>query len=324
MMNLASDCKLVSLIPGWDSARNLRINSGVNIERRTLWEQASSACLPICDVCGVFTPKEDWRSLTTEELSALIGVTDSGDLASTVQLFEIGDELRRAGLLCTEAYLQSPSAEDKQKGFVPISETAARGFFDSFNDWVTENIYALSEEHSHQIVIAARLPGHLSSTGWGGLHVDIWGPSIQTQMLPGYMGSRLVVNLGDEKRQFIFTNVRLASMVRRHMEIFEAEHIKPLKDKLISGELSQRFIGDAFLEMYPDYPVISVILEPGQGYSAPTTSCLHDGYLTGMHGPDVALRTAHSGHPNDEASWSAPTYVHSWRERCFSSLRTTA
>jgi len=83
-------------------------------------------------------------------------------------------------------------------------------------------------------------------------------------------------------------------------------------------------VGDAFMEMYPDYPVISVTLKPGWGYFAPTTSVLHDGYLGEMKliTPDVTLRT---GHPKAEMRkgqepWIAPTYLSAWRQACLQQI----
>ncbi len=324
MVKLEADCKLISLIPSWDAARSLRINSGVRIARRTRWEKAALSDFAFGQDSGAYPPKDDWRLLTHDETSELIGITDGDNLAATVQLFEIPGDLRSEGLQCVKPYLSTPSPEDKEKGFASIPETATREFFARFNEWVFQNIYALSEEHRHQVGIAARLPGHASSTGWEGLHTDIWGPSMQKQMSPGYMGSRLVLNLGQEKRQFVFHNLRLASMVRRYPEILASDPIRPLKDRLMAGELKQSFVGYAFLEMYPDYPVISVTLEPGQGYSAPTTSCLHDGYLSEMRGPDISLRTGHSGARGQEGAWSAPVYVQQWKDLCFGALRSAA
>jgi hypothetical protein len=315
-MDFEADCKLVSLIPGWDGARHLRINSGVKIVRHTRWTEVTSPGFKFGRDTGAYPPKVDWRPLTDVEMSKLIGITDGDNLAATIQLFQIPDELRLTGLRSVEPYLEKPSAEDHEKGYVAIPEAATCDVFDEFRQWTCRNIYALTEEHRHQIGMAARLPGNPSSTGWEGLHIDIWGPSIHRQISGGYMGSRLVINLGEEDRHFIFNNLRLASMVRRYPEILDVPNIKPFKEKLLAGDLKQIFVGHAFLEKYSDYPVISVTLAPGQGYSAPTTSCLHDGYLDGMHGSDISLRTAHSGLTGPESSWPAPTYLQSWKDLC--------
>ncbi len=323
-MDLEADCKLVSLIPGWDRTHHLRINSGIRIARRTRWTEITSPGFKFGRDTGAYPPKEDWRQLTHDEMSKLTGITDGNDLPATIQLFQIPDELHLMGLRSIEPYLEEPSAEDKEKGYVAIPEAATRDFFEEFKQWTCRNIYVLTKEHRHQIGVAARLPGNLSSTGWEGLHIDIWGPSIQRQISGGYMGSRLVINLGKEDRHFIFNNLRLASMVRRYPEILDAGHIRPFKEKLLAGDLKQIFVGHAFLERYPNYPIISVTLAPGQGYSAPTTSCLHDGYLEGIRGSDISLRTGHSGLTGPEIAWPAVPYLQNWKDLCLRAARNAA
>jgi hypothetical protein len=44
-----------------------------------------------------------------------------------------------------------------------------------------------------------------------------------------------------------------------------------------------------FMARFPDYPVISVAVAPGEGYIAPTENVIHDGTTAGTTKPDVTL-----------------------------------
>ncbi len=115
------------------------------------------------------------------------------------------------------------------------------------------------------------------------------------QSSTGFLGSVLVANLGRAPRRLVFTNLRLATMLRQYPEILQEEGVRPLAGKLTQGELNQSLVANAFLEMSPGYPTVSIRLDPGHAYLGPTTSIPHDGYLTGMTAPDISFRAAISG-----------------------------
>jgi hypothetical protein len=71
----------------------------------------------------------------------------------------------------------------------------------------------------------------------------------------------------------------------------------------------------AFIEALPNYPVIRVSLPPGIGYLAPTTSVPHDGYLTGMTEPDIALLLPHMAGESERPT-AEIVFKSQWQQRC--------
>ncbi len=126
----------------------------------------------------------------------------------------------------------------------------------------------------------------------------------------------LVANLGRAPRRLVFTNFRLATMLRRWPEILKSTEAAPLLESILQGKLNQTFVANAFLEKWPNYPTISVRLDPGHAYLAPTTSIPHDGNLVGMAAPDITLRIAISGGSAPTVPWKYPSYRQSWKLSC--------
>ena len=48
-------------------------------------------------------------------------------------------------------------------------------------------------------------------------------------------------------------------------------------------------LGQAFMQRYPDYPVIKVRVAPGEAYIAPTENMIHDASTVAKRVPDLHL-----------------------------------
>jgi tryptophan halogenase len=116
----------------------------------------------------------------------------------------------------------------------------------------------------------------LSDGRWPGLHLDSWSDLSPLKREDAY--NRMCINIGQETRQLLFINLSMRRMVEILSEFepkIEAEN--PTK------------IGRMFMSRFPDYPVISIDVAPGEGYIAPTENVIHDGTTARMTKPDVIL-----------------------------------
>jgi hypothetical protein len=92
--------------------------------------------------------------------------------------------------------------------------------------------------------------------------------------------NRICFNLGNEKRFFLFINLGIDEIVSK----IKAEHNATIDEVICMDD-----IVTLFLELYPEYPVLKLKVEPGEGYLAPTEYIIHDGYNAGNKEMDIRL-----------------------------------
>lgn len=109
-----------------------------------------------------------------------------------------------------------------------------------------------------------------------GLHVDNWDGLPLRKRENARL--RVCANVGLSNRYFLFVNLTLVTMWQ------VLTHFGHL-GKCISPQV----LGRAFLRAYPAYPVIRVLLKPGEAYIAPTDNVCHDGSTLGSTSPDVTF-----------------------------------
>jgi hypothetical protein len=124
-------------------------------------------------------------------------------------------------------------------------------------------------KHLHSARMGRDEPGRITMTkavgqdARVGLHFDRW------DMCPfddlANSTNRVAMNLGPTDRYFIFVNQTAAGMYAM------------LSDIGVQVPRDVAPIGKAFMQAFPDYPVIRVRLQPGEAYVAPTENILHDG-----------------------------------------------
>jgi hypothetical protein len=104
-----------------------------------------------------------------------------------------------------------------------------------------------------------------------GLHIDCWdGGNISNQSYR----NRICVNLGNAQRSFYFINLDL-------------EQIKGLCKIDTFSKINKSELTFDFLSTMSQYPVIKIVLEPGEYYVAPTERIIHDATFVGAE--DVTL-----------------------------------
>jgi hypothetical protein len=111
-----------------------------------------------------------------------------------------------------------------------------------------------------------------------GLHLDsFYSHPLETRHLSP---NRLCINTGSESRFLLFINLTLQQM---HEVLLEQ------LDKGIAHTWDETNVGNTFMRHFPHYPVIKVLLQPGEAYIAPTENLIHDSTTEGMSAPDVTV-----------------------------------
>lgn len=127
-----------------------------------------------------------------------------------------------------------------------------------------------------------------------GLHVDSW---FRLSLEERYRApNRLCLNLGREARQLLIVNLTLNQMERVLRDRYGAPAL---------SELNPTTLGRLFLSCVPDYGIISIRIEPGEAYIAPTEYIIHDASSLVMTSPDITFTLLGRFSVRDE-----------WHEKC--------
>ena len=140
--------------------------------------------------------------------------------------------------------------------------------------------YLLSDEGFLLLGLSVGESGLVTATvdrGTGlrvGLHVDSWDRkrSLEDRRIAR---NRMCINLGVEARSFLFINLDLVHV--RDLLLTQGESNLPST----SGMIKQ------FSACFPSYPVIRLVIAPGEAYIAPTECIIHDATTLAKQHPDI-------------------------------------
>jgi tryptophan 7-halogenase len=221
-------------------------------------------------------PKEPWHSPSQAEYSILTDprrVTGIGSYVSIMRLEpETFEELSAIGRQAAslELHYDRPMLDGTQERAI---ELVVRHIGRAYSE--PNSIY-----RSEGVTVSP--PGtptttyDLSDNRWPGLHLDGWSGLSPIKRDEAF--NRMCINIGQESRQFLYINLSM----RRIIEMLSEFHSK------LETE-SPSTIGRLFMARFPEYPVISLDIAPGEGYIAPTENIIHDGTTAKMTKPDVVL-----------------------------------
>jgi hypothetical protein len=113
----------------------------------------------------------------------------------------------------------------------------------------------------------------VSQNRYRGMHIDNWGCPPRNASERDACGLRVCLNLGFEKRDIIFINLRLKSFLD-----FLATRRGPEEVVELYKETYAQPLAEDFLNEFVDYPVLKLSLEPCQAYIGPVQNIIHDGY----------------------------------------------
>ena len=87
-----------------------------------------------------------------------------------------------------------------------------------------------------------------------------------------------MINLGSECRYFLFINLSITQIY----DLVSKYHNIANKDNL-----GRTGLAIMFMELFPNYPVIKLRVNPGEAYIANTEHIIHDGSTKGTHHLDI-------------------------------------
>jgi hypothetical protein len=236
---------------------------------RTAWTER--LCLNggmVCHQAGVF-PRDDWRPASADELRVLIAAEP--DAAPELRADQIG-------LLTLPAHLRTRWWELAEQSDVEGGTVAG---FDALADAVVElfRFKRLPMPARCAATVVVSRPGQRSTrldptgSALSGLGFDLpaSGARRDARAVP-----LAVINLGDEAAQIVVLNLPVEALRRR-------------ADAGASARASDGELLRAFATRHPDYPLVGIRLDPGDGLWLPTPPPAFDGWTIGKHDVDTSL-----------------------------------
>jgi radical SAM protein with 4Fe4S-binding SPASM domain len=219
-------------------------------------------------------PLNSWRSLTPEEVAILESGESDPDGLSFVAVVRPPAQLLEPVLTIASDLTSKPIRGPGVDGTIApvideVGEGLAKLFATAGRPHRTMGISLIA----HGVMTAAANP---SSQRRVGLHVDSRPESAPRARVQA--PNRINVNLSREPRRLIFLNLSLQQIIAR------------LPADVVNNPANNPTdLARAFMRSFPRYPVLSLEIQPGEGYIAPTENMIHDGYTGQMASPDATL-----------------------------------
>ena len=231
--------------------------------------RVSSGIAPLIDdraAPEAVKPRSDWRELTDKEFDLLTSPPDENHLDSEFvctwripsKINERFEGIRRATLkhnklsVITNLFSHSEFRRGRMELFNYLRDSGLSGDVTLLGNYCSPTGMEVTSIGSQDKSLV-------------GLHIDSWkSESIGARGI-GFP-SRLAMNMGPETRYLLFINLSIRQIIERATW--------PIQDH------PNRFTTD-FFQNCPNYPVIRLSVEPGEGYSAPTEYMIHDSTTVG-------------------------------------------
>ena len=227
-----------------------------------------------------YIPNHNWRKLTKEEENSLIAKKAKfQDYSKNLYIGEVPGHLKNLfqslGLKnCKHPDDVYPAFQNNQELVKEINKEL---------HLFLENCSSSKNYKFHRITRA--MPNRETITChyidnafiYIGMHIDQSRPfTIHTAYKSG---NRISINLSNEPRTLMFTNLTL----------IQAYNLINQKKDLKKRTLNSNNITSCFFEHYPDYPVIRMEIKPYQCYVAPTDNFFHDASTYGNKEIDMTI-----------------------------------
>jgi hypothetical protein len=279
---LLEDIKVLPLVAQWRPESGLAINGGVKIIEPGRYLEGDKS--PEKFHCGIYRPHSDWRPLTAAELGRVVGVTAQTDIANTVCLIETPQTFlsRFYKLGLHEMSRSQAHWEEKMESSFP-------SFVEEVKGWLEQEVF--DEFRMCSAFVNFTRPGletttfDLSQNRYRGLHIDNWGAPPRDAAERDACGIRICINLGFEKRDVVFINLRLRSF----LGLFTSKKGAAEASRWYKETYAQPLAED-FLNECDDYPVLKASLNPCHAYIGPVQNMIHDGYTLLKSYGDVNLQ----------------------------------
>ncbi|HEY6815170.1 MAG TPA: cyclophane-forming radical SAM/SPASM peptide maturase GrrM/OscB [Croceibacterium sp.] len=219
-------------------------------------------------------PRDDWRPCTPEEWAAFHSPARSPGPLNYVALIRLPAELQRlAAELGAGVTLAKPSGRGSPDGEFEAEHRLQAGIRELFGDTDAFCPLGIMLQDAGQKTTTVDEADGLRL----GLHVDSWTKSRGDKRAGAI--NRIAVNLGEHPRRLLLLDLgvdQLMNLVRSTSD--------PRPELRNPTEIARQF-----LFRFPDYPVVSIQVLPGEAYIAPTENLVHDGCSSGSTGRDVVF-----------------------------------
>ncbi len=205
-----------------------------------------------------YVPLDDWREPHKKEINALLTSTLPINNYEYIGISSISKDL--LSMSKKLSFIENKTVYDIEKNENLYNEFV-RSILNFFSGQVIEkeNIEILGS-FVNSICGLKSTAYNPKESVYLGLHIDCWDKLPWDQR--NTARNRILINLGDEERYFLFVNLT-ASQILKHI-------------KMISNG-APPYPYHNFFELFPNYPVVKIKLFPGEYYIAPTENIMHDG-----------------------------------------------
>jgi hypothetical protein len=259
---------LVNRVKQINNQQWLCINSGTNKATDLHDAQANQQ---YCDYA--YVPKNDWRSLICTESSVLFGEEVDLEPGAWVGIFTMPALIMQY----FDDIQYHARHEQRENVLLRCDPVSLQHGVDLVKDYIRAFDQCNGAEF-HTSAISIKPANALTVTydernqGYVGLHVDsFYGKKASMR---NASPNRVCVNIGPDYRYLLFINISLPTMLALVGEA-QAMNVNELIRK--------------FMMIFPNYPVLRVMLAPGEAYIAPTETIVHDASTMGTNHADVSM-----------------------------------
>ncbi|MEM9679506.1 MAG: hypothetical protein AAF901_04215 [Bacteroidota bacterium] len=222
-----------------------------------------------------FVPQEPWRSPTQEEIDLIAGSYPSRNSNLELSIIKIPEEIIDGFRQVNYALIQENGLSDEMHDSIEYQQLFQR---------LTDHLKVYGKPEDMKVYGFTKGLPDLTTTShefkgkrYIGLHLDNWdGLSIDKRHLAT---NRISINVGTQERYFLYINLTAQFMYQMLKD-----------DKTETDNISEgRFVGDHFMEKFPEYPVIKCKVNPGEAYIANTENIIHDGCTIGTGKTDYTF-----------------------------------
>jgi uncharacterized protein len=242
--------------PSLEDLSHIEASSGTSRANQPDFE--NNACLPV----------EPWRVLTSKEAEIVASRKLSNELWFA-QTFKPPNELINP--LLSFSSTCGLSVETERNRFEADEElvTVSQKIIELYADSLPYKVLGLGINSPGQLCVT-RKP---ESGERIGLHLDSWFRFSSTKR--AHAPNRICINLGQSCRYLMLIDLPLERI------------IEALDYQATEANMNPTDIGRAFMNAFPNYPVLRIKVAPGHAYVAPTELIIHDGCTEGSHSIDI-------------------------------------
>lgn len=226
-------------------------------------------------------PKEPWRKITNIEYSILTEVDENTQITEGdfISVIKIPDEILEPFSVVKNAIREGLTRD--YVNYLILNDTSCLLGKEQILKYVER--YG---SHLGKAYIGTNPPNLLSVTydpqdkeeKLIGLHIDNW---YRNDLQERHLSPRRIcINLGVEDRYLQFINLPVKTL----FEILENENSDDHRRFSISS-----LLGHAFMEHFPEYPVVRLKVSPNEAYIASTDNIIHDGSTQNSSMLDIAI-----------------------------------